>query len=94
MDRLCDFFIVILQEWAGHSYYNYAAINIILFIILEPILIMTFMATTLIGCKTKNEKLKKRLSWFTYISFILCVLLTLALIIIPVIKKPELLNYL
>ena len=86
MEKLCDFFIKILEWWSKGSYYTYASLNIWLFFILEPLLILTFMALTIVGTKTKSEITKKRIRIFTYITFGICIIIPIVLIAIPMLN--------
>ena len=58
MEKLCDYLIDILEWWSA-DYYDYATLNILLFVVAQPLLILIFMFSTIYCSKTKNERWKK-----------------------------------
>ncbi len=91
MGTLCDILIHILEYWCD-DYTDYAILNILLFVVAEPALIITFIIGTIQCSKTTNEKLKKRWRITAYSLFIFFLLFITFLTIIPIIKDPKI-NY-
>ena len=59
MDDICKYCIDILMWWTKNSSFSYGEINVWLFIIIQPLLISIFIATTVFNCYSKNEMIKK-----------------------------------
>ena len=87
MSKLCDLFIHILEYWCK-DYEGYAALNIFLFVLAEPSLIILFIMATIQCANTKNEKLKKRWKIAAYIILIAFVTFMTLLTVVPIIKDP------
>ena len=96
MGSLCDILIHILEYWCD-DYEGYAVLNILLFVIAEPALIITFIIGTLQCSKTKNENVKIFWKSFAYIVLVTFVLFMTILTIVPIIKdeniKQEFMHY-
>jgi len=74
MKEICDVCIWILEQWSKELGISYAAINIWLFIILQPLLIVFGCWSTIKCANTKNEKLKNKLKWISISILILGVI--------------------
>lgn len=72
-----------MDWWAHHSSLNYGEINVLLFIIIQPLLILLFMITTVWGCRTANGRVKAALQIFTALTLVVCVAGTVAILIVP-----------
>ena len=84
MDDICKYCIDILVWWEKNSAFSYGEINVWLFIILQPLLISIFIATTVFNCYSKNEKIKKIIAKISIVAFVVLVVFTLLLVGIPV----------
>jgi len=82
-NALCNFFIRILNWWAHRSGFGYGEINVLLFLILQPLLILLFMITTVWGCRTASGRMKTALQIFTAVMFAICAAGTIVILIIP-----------
>ncbi len=87
MDDICNYCIRILWWWAKNSPFSYGELNVWLFIIIQPMLIMAFMFTTILGCLTKSNRVKRVLIVITIATFILFVAMTILLFAIPRLKQ-------
>ena len=65
MKELCDYCISVLEVCAKEMGISYAAINVWLFIIIQPLLIIIGCFSTIKCANTKNEKLKQNLKWLS-----------------------------
>ena len=84
MKDLCNFCIEILELWEKETGISYEAINVWLFIIIQPILIIFGCVATIICANTKNEKVKRYLKWACYIILAIGIILTFLLFAIPI----------
>ena len=96
MGTLCDILIHILEYWC-EDYTDYAILNILLFVIIEPALIITFIIGTIQCGKTSNGKLKFRWRIAAYSLLVFFVVFIALLTFIPIFKDPniykEVVNY-
>ncbi len=97
MTKLCDILIHILEYWCS-NYEDYAILNIMLFVIIQPMLILTFMISTIHCSKTKKEHVKKIWRYFTWSMMVFWIAFTALMVVIPVTKdkkiKQEIKEYL
>lgn len=82
-DNICDICIKILEWWSNKTPLSYATINVLLFIILQPLLIIFYFVTTLIALKLKTKKAKVILAVISIILFVLMVVFTFLLVFLP-----------
>lgn len=54
-DRACNVCIGIMEWWANHTPLSYGEINILLFVIIQPLLIVLFIATTIYNSYRHNR---------------------------------------
>ena len=79
MDKICKNCIALLRRAEERSGFSYEQINVVLFIILEPLFILFFTITTYIALITKNEKIRTAIKIIFYVSFIIGLLISLFL---------------
>ncbi len=83
MDQLCYYCIDIMHWWADHTFLTYGEINILLFVIIQPLLILYGCWASIKCATTKNER-TKRVIKITGISIIIFgILLTILVCLIP-----------
>ena len=58
LDKFCYYCIDLLYYFCHITKLSYAEINILLFIIIQPLLILIFATTTIWGMYIKNKKIK------------------------------------
>ena len=78
----CDFCIKIMEWWSRNTPLSYGAINILLFVIIQPLLICFFFTTTVIMLRLKKEKTRKLLrnvSVIIFLCFLVCGILSVAI---------------
>lgn len=80
MDKLCEDCTKLLEFWADNSFLTYGEINVLLFIILQPLLILIYFIFTMILGYTDNKKLKTTIVCISIIIMIGCALGTYVLI--------------
>ena len=83
-NNLCDMCIDIMVWWSRHLPLSYGEINILLFVILQPALILMFFVTTLLAA-SKNQKIKKATVVFSIFAIFVLILFAIALVAIPII---------
>lgn len=83
MDQLCNYCIEIMHWWADHSFLTYGQINIILFVILQPLLIIYGCWATYKCATTRSEKTKKTLKYISLAIIALGIIGTLVVCTIP-----------
>ena len=59
MEKIYDEYHTLLEWWAETSSLTYGEINVLLFIIIQPLLITTFFVLTQIAVQSKKENTKK-----------------------------------
>lgn len=69
--------------WAKVTPFTYGEINVWLFIILEPLLIVLFIGTTVFNYKSNNDKLKRSITIFAKITLVVLIVLTVFLVCFP-----------
>lgn len=87
LDRICYICIDILRYWEDYTGIPYGVINTVLFVIIQPILILFFAATTLICNKINNLKLKRNINYLTIFILSCCIVGTALLVSIPLLKQ-------
>ena len=80
---ICNICIDIMLYWEKVTPFTYGEINVFLFIILEPLLIMLFIGTTVFNYKSNNDKLKKSISIFAMITLVVLIVLTVFFVCFP-----------
>ena len=84
MDNICKFCIEILEWWSLHTPITYSEINVWLFIIIQPLLITIFCITTIYSCNTENKIVKKVITYFTIVFYILLINMVIIMILYPI----------
>ena len=82
-DEICDFCIDVIAWWSNNSPLSYGELNVLLFIILQPLLIIAYCITTIVASVTKSKKLKKYLFVFGIIGIIILIVGTCILLGFP-----------
>ena len=77
MKELCDLCITILERCEVDTGISYAALNVWLFIIIQPLLIIFGCFSTIKCANTKNEKVKQNLKVTSILILVFGVLLVL-----------------
>lgn len=80
---ICNICIDIMLYWEKVTPFTYGEINVWLFIILEPLLIMLFIGTTIFNYKSNNNRLKKFISTFAKITLVVLIVLTIFCVCFP-----------
>ena len=57
-NELCDLCIDIMAWWANNTPLSYGAINVLLFVILQPLLILLFFTTTIVAVRSRSDRVK------------------------------------
>ncbi len=86
MKELCYYCIDLLERWEAITGISYEALNVWLFIFIQPLLIVFGCVATIKCANTKSEKVKKHLKWTSYGILAIGVLLTILLFAIPMLK--------
>lgn len=86
MKQLCDFCIDCMYWWANNSCLTYEEINILLFVIIQPLLIIIGFVFAIVSTNTNNQKIKKYIKRISIIILILCFILSILLILLPIIN--------
>ena len=79
----CDICIDIITWWSRNTPLSYGAINILLFVIIQPLLICLYFVTIMV-MTTKKEKLKETLVTISTITFVISLIGVFLLIFLPV----------
>lgn len=82
-NEICDICIDIMQWWSNNTGLSYGLINVLLFVVFQPGLILFFFSTTLAGCITKNRRFKKILIIGSIIMLLLLIMFTVVLLLLP-----------
>ncbi len=85
----CDFCIDCMVWWSRHTPLSYGAINVLLFVVIEPLLVCFYMVTTIWTALTRNHRTKKALLIAAVSVFVLFILGTLALVCVPLLAAPS-----
>lgn len=81
---LCDFCIDVMKWWAAHTPLTYGDINVLLFIVLNPLLTLTFMITTLVLAVARvGAKTRRVLVCGTVVTLVLSILFVGLLLAVP-----------
>ena len=80
---LCNICIEIMQWWANNTGLGYGAINVILFIVIAPIMILTANILAITATNTNDQKLKKFIYYFSWASIVLFIIGTVILVGLP-----------
>lgn len=83
-NEICDFCINVIEWWSKNTTFSYGEINVILFIVVQPTLILLFAITTIIASITKSKKLKKYLLVLGIVGIVGLIVGTCVLIGFPV----------
>lgn len=86
MYDLCWQCIGFLRWWSDNSPFSYEEINVVLFILIQPIMILVFFGTTLYQRFSKNEKGRKIVMIGATTLFVVGALIGLASFLVPLIK--------
>lgn len=86
MHDICWKCIELLTWWSKNSPFSYEEINVILFIIIQPIMIIAFFGTTLYQRYSHNEKGKKYVMIGATSLFVVGALIGIASFLVPLIK--------
>lgn len=78
-NEFCDFCIDIIAWWGNNTPLSYGAINVLLFVVIQPFLIFLFFVTTIIAAKASSPRIKK---WVVIFSALLMLLLTLGVVLL------------
>ena len=74
LDKFCYYCIDVLYGLGHITKLSYAEINIVLFIIIQPLLIIIFAATTIWGMYVKSKKIKLWIKGLTITIVSVCTL--------------------
>lgn len=83
-DELCQLCIDIMKWWSNNSGISYGTINILLFVILNPLLTIIATIVAIINSISKNKKLKVILTSSLVFILILVVVFVAYLVLIPI----------
>ena len=83
-DELCQLCIAIMKWWSNNSGISYGTINILLFVILNPLLTIIVTVVAVINSVSKNKKLKIILTSSLVFVLILGVVFAAYLVLIPI----------
>lgn len=72
-----------MQWWANNTGLGYGAINVILFIVIAPIMILTANILAITATNTNDQKLKKFIFYFSWVSIVLFIIGTVILVGLP-----------
>ena len=86
MDDICNYCIRTLVWWEKNSPFSYGELNVWIFIIIQPLLIVAFMFTTVLNAFTKSNRIKRVSVIVTIAMLILLIVFTLLLLLIPILK--------
>ena len=84
-NELCDFCIDIMEWWGNNTPLSYGAINVLLFVVVQPLLIILFFTTTLIAVWSKSLKVRKWIAVFSILLMLLLVIGVFLLFALPVV---------
>lgn len=84
-NELFDFCIDIMAWWGHNTPLSYGAINVLLFVVIQPLLILLFFTTTLIAVWAKNPKVRKWIAAFCILLMLLLIVGVLILFTLPII---------
>lgn len=83
MNETCNSCIWILEEWSKQLGISYEAINVWLFMIIQPLLIIFGCISTIKCANTKSWNVKNNLKCASYIILILGTIFTFVLVTLP-----------
>lgn len=83
-DELCRLCIDIMKWWSNNSGISYGTINILLFVILNPLLTIIATIVAIVNSISKNKKLKVILTSSLVFVLILGVVFAAYLVLIPI----------
>lgn len=83
-DELCQLCIDIMKWWSNNSGISYGTINILLFVILNPLLTIIATIVAIVNSISKNKKLKVILTSSLVFVLILGVVFAAYLVLIPI----------
>lgn len=82
-DVICYFCIDVLRWWSRLTSISYGTINVWLFILLQPLMIIIFFATTVYQTIGKNERVKKIILRVSIVLFVIITLIGILSVVIP-----------
>lgn len=83
-DEFCQLCIDIMKWWSNNSNISYGTINVLLFVILNPLLTIIATIIAVINSISKNKKLKVVLTSSLVFMLILGVVFVTYLVLIPI----------
>lgn len=83
LDVICYMCIDLLRGLGDITGLGYSGINILLFVIIQPLLILFFAITTLVALRTKNDGTKWLIKWSTISTLACCFLFVMLFIVLP-----------
>lgn len=84
-DTICNYCIAILEDLSSVLGVSYGTLKVVLFVIIQPLLIIMFMSTTTLLClKQVDVQTKKRLYLSTVITFGVIVVLFCIIFWMPI----------
>lgn len=84
LNALCDLCIEMLEWWSRCTPFSYGEINVLLFIIIQPLLIVFYFATTLSDLLFSEKKKVRTNLWIASIAvFVLILICTFLLVFLP-----------
>lgn len=79
-DTICNYCITILENLSDTLGISYGTLNVVLFVIIQPLLIMIFMGTTIFCCVRKTDiKTKRYMFLSTIVICMICVVFVFVL---------------
>lgn len=81
-DSITNICIEILSKLSKELHISYGEINVYLFLIIIPCILLYFIISTLICTNTKNEKIIKIIRYISYILLFVLIISTITIIII------------
>ena len=81
--NICNLCIEIMEIWANELGISYGLLNVLLFIVLQPLLILIFWGTTIYCSISKNEKIKRIIRISSIVTMIIISIGVFISIILP-----------
>lgn len=82
-NELCDLCIKIMEWWSRNTPLSYGTINVLMFIIIQPLLILYFFVNNVLMICLKNNKFRKALFAISVIVFVLTIVTGAVLVFVP-----------
>ena len=80
---ICDLCVGIMLWWAQHTPFSYGMINVLLFIIIQPLAIVLFYVMTVMVARTTNRKTAMKLKRAATVIFVVLLVFGVGMVIIP-----------